>query len=113
MTASFLNRSVAIIRLTATLGAIGIACGSCSEQYLARRDSLAPGTGDAVQANIAAQVIDPWPPHAQTTNLMINGQRAQHAMENFRNPSSVNAPAAPAPASTPTGVNSAGASRNY
>ena len=107
MKASSLHRTLAIARVTVALGAIGVACGSCSEQYLARRDSLAVGTGDAVQANIAAQVIDPWPAHAQKTRMTTDGQRAQHAVEDYRNPSSTNAPSA-APTSTSAGASGGG-----
>ena len=111
MKAPFRRQMIATVRAALVLGAVGIACGSCSEQYLARRDSLAPGTGDAVQANIAVQVIDPWPPHAQVTRMTTDGQRAEHAMRNFRNPSTANSPSAPAPA--PVGANSGGVSRDF
>ena len=59
---------------------------ACQDPYLARRDTLTVGSGDAVQADIAKQVIDPWPAHAQQIEPTMNGERAQHAMERYRNP---------------------------
>lgn len=73
---------------TAALAALALGCGSCSEEYLARRDTLAPGSGDAVRANAAIQAIDPWPRHARRVDTDMSGERLQHAMESYRNPSS-------------------------
>lgn len=63
-----------------------LAPAACQDPYLARRDTLTVGSGDAVHANIAKQVIDPWPAHAQQIEPTTNGERAQHAMERYRNP---------------------------
>lgn len=77
----------AILVRLALLGAVGAACGSCAEEYFARRDTLSPGSGDAVRADAAMQGIDPWPRHASNVDLVSNGERLQHAMESYRNPS--------------------------
>ena len=61
--------------------------GACQD-YLARRDTLTQGSGEAVHANAAMHVIDPWPPHAKTIETTTNGERLQHAMERYRNPGS-------------------------
>lgn len=59
--------------------------GGCQD-YLARRDTLTIGSGDAVHTNAAMHVLDPWPPHARTVESSMNGERLQHAMERYRNP---------------------------
>lgn len=59
--------------------------GGCQD-YLARRDTLTIGSGDAVHTNAAMQVIDPWPTHARVMETVVNGERLQHAMERYRNP---------------------------
>jgi len=66
---------------------VALACASCTE-YLARRDTLSAGSGDAVQANIAKHVIDPWPRVSQRDDTEMNGERLQRAIERYRNPSS-------------------------
>lgn len=72
--------------LTAVL--ICVLTAGCQDAYLARRDTLMVGSGDAVQANIAKHVIDPWPAHAQQYDRDASGERAQHAIERYRNPGS-------------------------
>lgn len=61
--------------------------GACQD-YLARRDTMSVGSGDAVHANMAKQVIDPWPAHARTIEPTADGERAQRAIERYRNPGS-------------------------
>ena len=89
----------AISRLTypsfAVLGLVALATSSCSETYLAHRDTLSPGSGDAMAGDIAKQVIDPWPAAAFQEQLTTSGERLQHAMERYNNPSSDLSPAIP------------------
>jgi hypothetical protein len=73
-------------RLLAVI-ALGAGCSSCAEDYLVRRDTLAMGEGDAQRAEIAQQVIDPWPAASRVEVIDSNGERLQHAMEQYRNPS--------------------------
>lgn len=75
-----------LIRTGAVLLVAGL-LGACSD-YLDRRDTLALGAGDAVETNIATQVIDPWPRHARDVRADTNGERLQHAMERYRSPQS-------------------------
>lgn len=89
------------------LAALGFGCASCSEEYLARRETLSPGSGDAVRANAAIQAIDPWPRHARRVDTDMSGERLQHVIENYRNPST--GPALPG-APTPTAANGIGTS---
>lgn len=68
------------------LAGASLGCAACQETYLARRDTLTLGTGEAVQANAAMHVIDPWPPHAMRVDPDTDGARAQRAIERYRNP---------------------------
>lgn len=62
-----------------------VGCGACAP-YLDRSDTLTEGSGEAVQANIAIHVIDPWPAAASRIDRQTNGERVQRAMERYRNP---------------------------
>lgn len=53
--------------------------------YLERRDSIELSAGDANAHNIAVQMVDPWPRHADNKNIAFNGQRMQAAAERYRN----------------------------
>jgi hypothetical protein len=68
----------------AAIAALGTALGGCSDLYFDRRDQIALGAGDAIAANEAQQVIDPWPPHSGNPNIAFNGQRMQAAIERYR-----------------------------
>lgn len=92
-------------RLLAALLLFG--SGACTD-YLARRDSLALGAGDAVHTNIATHVIDPWPAAARTVNPSTSGERAAHAVERYRNPQSSQAASVPATVSYAPSGSSAG-----
>ena len=91
----------------AVLLAATLACSACSS-YLARRDTLSESSGDAVASNAAIHVIDPWPPEAFKIDPMTSGERAQRAIERYRNPASgQNGPggASASPvAAAPTGI---------
>lgn len=89
-------------------GALGaLATGGCTD-YLARRDSLALGAGDAVQTNIATHVIDPWPRRAFSTDPTTSGERSARAIERYRNPQTGGGGASPPAAtlSSPLGTGS-------
>ena len=69
-----------------TVAGAGLACTACQDYYLARRDTLTLGSGEAVQANAAMHVIDPWPSHAMRVDPDTDGARAARAVERYRNP---------------------------
>ena len=46
----------------------------CSE-YVERREGISRTGGDAVRANIAVHVIDPWPPGAHDRRIIIDAER--------------------------------------
>jgi hypothetical protein len=56
----------------------------CSDIYFDRRETIAPGAGNAVAANQVEQMVDPWPAHANDKNLTFNGERMQRAVECYR-----------------------------
>lgn len=59
------------------LGA-GLALSGCAD-YLAHRDTVTLGLGNAPQANIGIQTIDPFPPAAYRTRIYTDGRRVQRA----------------------------------
>jgi len=66
------------------------ALGGCAQTelahgYLDRSDAIALSAGDANASNIAIQMVDPWPVYAGNKNIAFNGQRAQAAIERYRN----------------------------
>lgn len=87
-----------------TLGAVALAVTGCSD-YLARRDTLLLGAGEAVQTNMVAHVIDPWPPVSRRTETDTSGARLQGAVERYRagptNPGPVGSPPAASPPPVP------------
>lgn len=86
----------------------GLGVDACQDPYLARRDTLTIGSGEAVHANIAKQVIDPWSAHAQRIEPTLNGERAQRAMERYRSPGAGVGTGSPPP--VPAGASNAAAS---
>jgi hypothetical protein len=65
---------------------LGALVAGCSDPglYLDRRDTIALGGGDSVEGNQIAQMVDPWPAHANNKNLTFNGERMQRAIECYR-----------------------------
>ena len=75
------HRVVRTLALSVTLAA---ALAGCSDLYYARRDTIALSGGDAVAANAAEQIADPWPRYSGNTNIAFNGQKMQTAIERYR-----------------------------
>lgn len=63
--------------------------------YLERREGISPVAGDAVRANIATHVIDPWPPSARDRHIVLGAERLVEIVERSKLPP----PAAPVPVS--------------
>jgi type IV pilus biogenesis protein CpaD/CtpE len=53
-------------------------------QYWERKDTVYFGAGDAVAANTAIQVADPWPARSRNTNIAFDGQRTATAVQRYR-----------------------------
>ncbi len=60
--------------------------GGCSNPsaYLDRRDTIFLGAGDAIAANKAQMIVDPWPAYSGNNNIAFNGQKMQSAVERYR-----------------------------
>jgi hypothetical protein len=96
------------VLLTAT---VLMLAGCEHDRYLDRRDSVTFGAGNAIAANKAIQIIDPWPRDARTISHGMSGEQAVAVMEKFRRraagtqPSGAPQPTtlvnAPAPATPP------------
>lgn len=59
--------------------------------YLSRRETLSPHAGDAVAANKAIHVIDPWPQESQNVRIPANAERMQRVIERYRKREDANA----------------------
>jgi hypothetical protein len=70
---------------TATI-LLGASLGGCSnpDVYFDRRDTMALSAGDALAANKAEQMVDPWPAQSGNKNIGFNGERMQGAIERYR-----------------------------
>ena len=77
------------------LAIASLTAAGCSETYLAHRETLSSTSGDAVAGDIARQVINPWPAAAFNDQLTTSGERLQHAMERYNNPSTGTGAAVP------------------
>ena len=66
------------------LGACLLA-GGCAD-YLANRDSVTLGVGNATQANIGIHTIDPFPPEAWDTDIDGDGRVVARAQRIYRGP---------------------------
>jgi hypothetical protein len=70
-----------------------VALSGCQDAYIARRDGVTFQAGDAVAANKAIHIIDPWPSSAASARLPASGTQAVSAIERLE---ARNAPAAAA-----------------
>ncbi|KQZ28674.1 hypothetical protein ASD50_19420 [Mesorhizobium sp. Root552] len=64
----YVHLSSAVVLMCAGLG------GCAQDDYL-RTDGLTVGAGDAIAANTAMQVVDPWQYGVQNTKLKVPAQR--------------------------------------
>jgi hypothetical protein len=58
---------LAILKIVAVAAPLALLLGGCAYDYLQHTDRVAYGTGDAVQANLEAQTIDPANPDSYLT----------------------------------------------
>jgi len=63
-----------------------IALSGCraENRYLARRDSITLGAGEAVARNNEIQVIDPWPKQSQNPDFRTDGKRMLVGIERYQ-----------------------------
>ena len=98
---------------TALAGAL--ASSGCHDAYIARRDGVTFQVGDAVAANKAIHIVDPWPASAASARIPASGTQAVAAVERLeaRNGQGAGAggssAAGPGPTATPPGASAAAA----
>lgn len=68
----------------AVLAFAGSLCLASCSQYVDRDETVFLGAGDAVQSNMMAHIIDPWPRDVGNTRISYNGERMQKAAERHR-----------------------------
>ena len=78
----------ALLTCIIVMPATGFA-GDGHGQYLARRDTIAPGAGDAMYTNRAIHTIDPWPRYARDTKLEFDGQRMSLGITRYQENKSI------------------------
>jgi hypothetical protein len=69
------------------LGAVCLELTACTQyinRYVERVDTINFSAGDAVAANEALMVPDPWPRHAYDTNIAFDGERMARAAQIYR-----------------------------
>lgn len=65
-----------LIKSLAALTLVGLA-GCETSQDTFRFDGVTHGNGDAIAANSAMQIVDPWPRTAAQTKFLVPAERAQ------------------------------------
>lgn len=78
------NRSTRLLAACAAAVGLGAFLAGCSDIYLDHRETVALTGGDAIAANEATQMVDPWPPNSGNNNIAYNGQKMQSAVERYR-----------------------------
>ena len=70
-------------RILLVLAAAGLATG-CAD-YLNHRDTITFGVGNAVEANKAIHIQDPFPPEAQRTQIASDGKVIRRVVTQYQN----------------------------
>jgi len=73
-----------VIALSLSASLIVLTGCRAENRYLARRDSITLGAGEAVARNNAIQVINPWPKHSQDPYFNTDGKRMMVAVERYQ-----------------------------
>ena len=71
------NRRRAGMRAVAVLAAV-LSLGGCAD-YLANRDSVTLGVGNAMEANVGIHTQNPFPPNARETYIPGDGKKVAQA----------------------------------
>jgi hypothetical protein len=70
-------------RVLLVLAAAGLVSG-CAD-YMNHRDSITFGLGNAVEANKAIHIEDPFPPEAQRTRIASDGKVIRRVVTQYQN----------------------------
>lgn len=65
-----------------TLAGSSLMLAGCQDS-LARRDTISAQAGDAIAANKAIHIIDPWPAAAARTDIPVSGRKVVQAIERY------------------------------
>ena len=76
-----MRRRAERLLLAAAALAGALSAAGCHDAYIARRDGVTFQAGDAVAANKAMHIIDPWPASAQSARIPASGTQAVSAIE--------------------------------
>ncbi|MBX4959662.1 hypothetical protein [Rhizobium lentis] len=70
-------------RVLLVLAAAGLVSG-CAD-YMNHRDTITFGAGNAVEANKAIHIQDPFPPEAQRTHIASDGKVIRRVVTQYQN----------------------------
>jgi hypothetical protein len=62
---------------------IASAVAGCAEIYYDRRETVGSGSGDAIETNKVAQMIDPWSRASANNQIAFNGRLMQSAQDRY------------------------------
>src|SRR5262249_18547560 len=79
-TAPLVTRIALVLLLLADAGG----ASASDDEYLARRDSITPGVGNAPAHNRAVHTINPWPRYVGNDRINIDGRRIQLGMRRYQ-----------------------------
>jgi hypothetical protein len=82
------------IKGIAAVVVIASAVAGCADIYYDRRETVGSGSGDALETNKVAQMIDPWSRASANNRIAFNGQLMQAAQDRY-NRGKVNTPVLP------------------
>jgi hypothetical protein len=77
------------LAVAAALLSPALLAGCNEDDYLARRDTVSLGAGDAKEVNAVTHTIDPWSPNARNTEIHQEGDRAAVAIQRYQQNKSI------------------------
>jgi hypothetical protein len=84
-----------IIRILACLPLVAALCGCLTEnpaaEYFHRSDTITMDAGNAANANIATQTVDPWPRYVGNRRIPVDAERMGAAVQKTHRPSQTGA----------------------
>ena len=81
---SDMRKCVRLVLTAAAIVAPAMLSGCYEDDYLARRDTISLGAGDAVATNAVTHTIDPWNRNVKDTDINQEGERARVAVERYQ-----------------------------
>jgi hypothetical protein len=86
---SGMKKSARLCLTAAAIIAPAMLSGCNEDDYLARRDTVSLGAGDAIATNAVTQTIDPWNRNAKNTDIQLDGERAGVAIDRYQQNKSI------------------------